>query len=144
MTSALKPDPIRSARKGDRMVTVSPGIDLFLRWSRPEASPKATVLVVHGVGEHGGRYANVEDALTRSGYSFYVYDHRGHGRSTGRRVYMDRFADYVDDLSRMFEEVKVAAGGGKVFVYGHSMGALIVATWAAFRRPAAWGVVLSG
>jgi len=135
--------------------TVSPnGIDLYLRWVKAP-KPKGAVLLVHGVGEHGGRYEHLERALTSAGWSFYTYDHRGHGRSKGRRVHVERFDDYVDDLQKVFDEVKSlhGAGGtpgvapagakrGPVFVIGHSMGGLVVATWATLRKPAAWGVVI--
>ena len=126
--------------RGETTVS-SNGIDLYLRWTRP-AKVKASVLLVHGVGEHSGRYEHLERALTAKGYAFYAYDHRGHGRSKGRRVHVDKFDDYLDDLQKVFDEVKGLAGGGKVFVIGHSMGGLVVASWAAFRRPAVWGVVI--
>lgn len=131
------------ARQGERIVTTAPGIDLHLRWVRPRGTPKGTVLLAHGVGEHAGRYGNLEAALTAGGWAFYAYDHRGHGRSTGRRVHVDAFDDYLDDLQKVYEEVRSLAGEGKVFVYGHSMGGLIVTSWAALRRPTVWGIVAS-
>jgi len=131
-----------SAGRGDFKVHTADGIDLFVRWNRP-ANSKGTVLVVHGVGEHAGRWANLEKALVDAGWSYYGYDHRGHGRSTGRRVHIDSWDNYLDDLNQVYTEVSAHAGQGKVFVYGHSMGALIVSTWAAFRRPTVWGVILS-
>lgn len=126
----------------DFRITTAPGIDLFVRYRRP-ANPKGTVLVVHGVGEHAGRWANLEHALVEGGWSYYGYDHRGHGQSTGRRVHIDRFSNYLDDLQRVYDEVRAHAGEGKVFVYGHSMGAMVVALWAALRRPTVWGVILA-
>ena len=133
---------VTGAGSGDFRLTTAPGIELFVRWHRP-ANPKGTLLLVHGVGEHGGRWSNLENALLAAGWSFYVFDHRGHGRSTGRRVHIDSFDDYLNDLTRVYDEVRAHAGEGKVFVYGHSMGALITATWAALRRPTVWGVILS-
>jgi len=130
------------AGTGEFRVTTAPGIDLFARFERPE-TPKGTVLVVHGVGEHSGRYGNLQKTLVNEGWSWYGFDLRGHGQSTGRRVHIDRWDDYVNDLQRVYDEVRSHAGEGKVFVYGHSMGALITATWAAFRRPTVWGTVLS-
>src|SRR4051812_46528800 len=127
---------------GDFRLTTAPGIDLFVRWHRP-ANPKGTVLVVHGVGEHGGRWTNLEEALVAANWSFYTFDHRGHGRSTGRRVHVDRFDDYLNDLTRVYDEVRAHAGEGKVFVYGHSMGGMITALWAALRRPTVWGVIIA-
>lgn len=133
----------RAEERGETTVHTAPGIDLHLRWVKPATKPRGSVLVVHGVGEHGGRYGHLERALLDAGWAFYVYDHRGHGRSTGRRVHVGRFSDYVDDLTQVYEHVKSLAGEGKVFVYAHSMGGLIATTWAAVRRPTLWGLVIS-
>ncbi len=129
---------VSEIERGETTVS-SKGVDLYLRWARP-ARKKGTVLLVHGVGEHTGRYEHFERAVTGAGWALYAYDHRGHGRSKGRRVHVDRFDDYVDDLQRVYDESKAHAGEGKIFVFGHSMGGLVVSSWAAFRRPAVWGV----
>lgn len=125
----------------EKQLTMADGVTLHMRWTMA-ASPKGTVLVVHGVGEHGGRYKNVEDALLPAGWNVFTYDHRGHGRSTGRRTHVDRFDVYADDLQRVFDEVQSLAGKGKIFVWGHSMGGLITTVWAGLRRPAVWGAIL--
>ena len=131
-----------TSSRTETRVQAGPGVELALRWSiAPKA--KGAILLVHGVGEHGGRYAGLEKTLVDAGWSFFVYDHRGHGQSTGRRGHVNAFDDYVDDLQKVFEETQAIAGKGKVFVYGHSMGGLIAATWAALRRPTVWGVILS-
>ena len=126
----------------EKRVGTADGVELHLRWTM---APKhrGTVLVVHGIGEHGGRYKNVEEALLPAGWSVFTYDHRGHGLSTGRRTHVDRFDDYADDLQRVYDEVQSLAGQGKVFVWGHSMGGLITTVWAGLRRPAVWGAILS-
>lgn len=127
--------------ENEKQVIAPDGVVLHLRWNLA-ARPKGTVLVVHGVGEHGGRYKNVENALVPAGWNVFTYDHRGHGRSTGRRVHVDRFDDFADDLQRVFDEVQALAGKGKIFVWGHSMGGLISTIWAGLRRPAVWGAIL--
>lgn len=125
----------------EKQIAMADGTTLHLRWTMaPNA--KGTVLVVHGIGEHGGRYKNVEDALVPAGWNVFTYDHRGHGRSTGRRTHVDRFDVYADDLQRVFDEVQSLAGKGKIFVWGHSMGGLITTIWAGLRRPAVWGAIL--
>lgn len=127
--------------ENEKQVIAADGVFLHLRWTlAPNA--KGTVLVVHGIGEHGGRYKNVEEALLPAGWNVFTYDHRGHGRSTGRRTHVDRFDDYADDLQRVFDEVQSLAGKGKIFVWGHSMGGLITTVWAGLRRPAVWGAIL--
>lgn len=125
----------------EKQIAMADGTTLHLRWTvAPNA--KGTVLVVHGIGEHGGRYKNVEDALVPAGWNVFTYDHRGHGRSTGRRTHVDRFDVYADDLQRVFDDVQSLAGKGKIFVWGHSMGGLITTIWAGLRRPAVWGAIL--
>lgn len=133
----------KTEERGETTVHTAPGIDLHLRWAKPAGKPRGSVLVVHGVGEHGGRYGHLERALLDAGWAVYIYDHRGHGRSTGRRVHVARFSDYVDDLAQVYEHVKSLAGEGKVFVYAHSMGGLIATTWATVRRPTLWGLVVA-
>lgn len=117
------------------------GVRLFTRAWTP-AQPIASVLIVHGVGEHSGRYERLAGELTQAGFAVFAYDHRGHGRSEGQRGHIDRFTDYLDDLDRA---VAWARGRGPrpLFLIGHSLGGLIV-LHAAARTPAlADGLVLS-
>ena len=69
----------------------------YQKWS-PE-TPKGVILIAHGLGEHSGRYMNVVDALIPEGYAIYALDLRGHGKSEGRRVHVNRFSDYIEDFS---------------------------------------------
>ncbi|MCU0497554.1 MAG: lysophospholipase [Anaerolineae bacterium] len=87
--------------------------------------PKAILLIVHGIGEHSGRYAHVAKALNQQGYSVYSYDHRGHGQSEGDRVYFDNFAVPVEDLRLVFTMIRAKHPGKAIYLYGHSMGSLI-------------------
>jgi len=88
--------------------------------------PRAVLLVVHGLGEHAGRYARFAEAMTASGVSTYALDQRGHGISEGRRGHVNRFHVLLQDLDRFVREV-----GGLVdaslpmFLLGHSMGGLV-------------------
>ena len=104
--------------------------------------PRAAVLIVHGVTEHSERYHNLEDWLVQRGISCYGYDHRGHGGSTGDVVDIDRFDTYVKDLH--FVRCMVAASVSvPLFIYGHSMGALVAACYADAYSSGLRGVVLS-
>ena len=97
-----------------------------LAWSLhvPEA-PKATVVVVHGFAEHAGRYGHLVRALLPAGYAVLLFDVRGHGRSGGRRVYVDRYTEYRDDLAVVLDHAKKTAPQ-PLFLFGHSQGRLIV------------------
>jgi acylglycerol lipase len=119
------------------------GAVLFRRGWVPE-KPRASVLVVHGFGEHSGRYEHVGQWLAERGFAVHAYDHRGHGRSAGRRCHVDRFDEYLDDLGVVLEQVRADAPETRLFLIGHSMGGLVVATFARERSPSVCGVVLSG
>ena len=80
--------------------------DIFYQYLLPEGEPKATLLVVHGVGEHSGRYMNVVNHLVPSGYGVYGMDHIGHGKSDGERVYVERFQDYTKTLKKCFDMIR--------------------------------------
>ncbi len=91
------------------------------------ASPRGAVIVAHGMGEHSGRYEELAQDLTRAGLSTYAFDHRGHGRSEGRRGHVRRFADYVQDLEKFRRRAVGAVGPDEpVFFLGHSLGGLIL------------------
>jgi len=110
-------------------------------WPAP-GETRATVLVVHGYGEHCGRYQNPVGALRPRGFEVFAFDYRGHGQAGGRRGHVDRFAEYLDDLDRALE---VARSRGKrpLFLLGHSLGGLIAARYVIERRKDFAGLVLS-
>ncbi len=85
----------------------------------------AALLLVHGIGEHSGRYEQVGMALSDAGIDVLAYDQRGFGQSGGRRAFVTTFDDYVDDLIEMLEARRSL--GVPVVVLGHSLGGLIVA-----------------
>ena len=73
------------------------GISLFAQAWLPEARPRAAVALVHGFGEHSGRYANVVESLVPKGYAVHAYDLRGHGRSSGQRGLILSWGEYHED-----------------------------------------------
>ncbi|HST59034.1 MAG TPA: lysophospholipase [Longimicrobium sp.] len=92
----------------------------------PDGAPPAVVLVSHGHGEHGGRYAELARHLAERGMTVHAIDHRGHGKSGGPRGHVDRFADYVRDLETWRRAVTADVPATvPVFLLGHSLGGLI-------------------
>lgn len=91
----------------------------------PIAGAKGAVYLVHGIGEHVGRYTHVIQYLNGRGYAVFGHDHRGHGRSEGERVYFDSFDVPVGDLKARVDAVKAGMPGVPFFMWGHSMGSLI-------------------
>lgn len=88
-------------------------------------TPRARLLLVHGIAEHAGRYAHVAARLGRAGIATQAYDQRGFGGSGGPRAYVDDWRQYHDDLEDRLVDVRANAGGLPVVLYGHSMGGLI-------------------
>ena len=110
----------------------------------PEGEPRAVLLVVHGLGEHSGRYGNVVDYFVPRGYAVYGLDHYGHGKSEGPREYIERFSDYILPLKTFFDKVQGWQADRPIFLVGHSLGALISAVYLLDHQAELAGAVLSG
>lgn len=119
------------------------GLNLFERSWRTEAASRGAVVLVHGFGEHSGRYLHVADELVRSGYSVYMFDLRGHGRSEGPRAFVRFFDEYISDLEIFIKRVQVLEEGKPVFLIGHSMGGAIGALFARAHQDNIKGLILS-
>ena len=92
----------------------------------PEGKTKAVLLIVHGVGEYSGRYSNMVNHFVPLGYAIYGWDHIGHGKSDGEREVIKGFNDFTDPLTTYCKMIKEWHPGVPVFVFGHSLGALIL------------------
>ena len=122
----------------------SDGMELYYQRWRPEGIPRASLAVVHGFGEHSGRYGNVVDWFVPRGYAVYAPDQRGYGRSPGGRGYVNAFAEYRHDVAAFLDLVRTAEAGRPLFLLGHSLGGLIVLDYA-LRDPSGLdGVIASG
>ena len=110
----------------------------------PDGGIRAVLLVAHGFAEHSGRYGNLVSYFVPRGWAVYIPDHRGHGKSGGERVQVDRFSDYVDDLKTMFAIARKEDPEKKVFLVGHSMGSAISLLYAARFQDELAGLVTSG
>jgi len=105
------------------------GIEIFFqKWIAEKA--KAAVILVHGVGEHSGRYENLVKSFADKKVSVFAIDHRGHGKSDGKKGHIDSFMDYVYDLKLFLEFIKEENKGVPVIIFGHSMGGVIAAKYA--------------
>lgn len=118
--------------------------DIYYQGWLPAGEPQAVLLVVHGLAEHGGRYMNVVNHFVPQGYAVYALDHRGHGRSDGQRVYVERFSHYLDDLKTFFDLVRGWHPQLKIFMVGHSMGGAIGLAYALRHQDELQALVLSG
>ena len=122
----------------------APGGPLLIGESwHPPTPPRAAILIVHGLGEHSGRYGATAAALGTAGFAVHAVDYRGHGRSEGRRVHVDDVDDYVADVRAALEEVRRRDPGVPVFLLGHSQGGLIALKLALDDPAAIDGLVIT-
>ena len=117
---------------------------LYYQGWLPEGEVKAVLLVVHGLAEHSGRYMNLVNRFVPLGYAVYGIDHIGHGRSEGRRLFVERFIDYTEPLKTFFDMVRCWQPDRPIFLVGHSMGGLIGALHLIAHQEELAGAVLSG
>jgi alpha-beta hydrolase superfamily lysophospholipase len=101
----------------------------------PAGDVAGAVVLVHGLAEHGGRYAHVAARLAGDGYATYAADHRGHGKSDGVKGNINRMSDVVIDLETMIRSVAQRHPAAAVFLYGHSMGGLAALVYVTSGRP---------
>jgi alpha-beta hydrolase superfamily lysophospholipase len=130
-------------------VTTADGTRLFVRRWAASGDAWGTVQIVHGLGEHIGRYAALAEALNAAGWHVLGHDHRGHGQSTGARGAIPAADTLLQDLAAVMDAHRTRHG--RHVLLGHSMGGLVAARFVAEglqTRPAAWfrevdGLVLS-
>ena len=118
--------------------------DIYYQGWRPEGEARAVLIIVHGLAEHSGRYMNLVRHFVPMGYAVCAFDHPGHGRSGGRRVYVRRFDDYTDTLHTVVASIDEMVPGRPFFLIGHSMGGLIAAAYLIDHPERFSGAVLSG
>jgi alpha-beta hydrolase superfamily lysophospholipase len=108
---------------------------LRLYWQRyTPARARATVAVLHGGGDHSGRYPGITSELVKAGFQVALVDLRGHGQSDGRRWHIDAFSDYMSDLDAFVAKLSQdGVANDQLFVVAHSMGALVAAYWGLSR-----------
>lgn len=120
------------------------GVTLQAQGWLPDGSPRDVIAIAHGYAEHGGRYGNLVERLVPLGYALYALDHRGHGRSGGKRALVDRMAWVIEDFHGFAGEVRARHGGQKIKLLGHSMGGNVAFGYALRWPDDLSGLVLSG
>ncbi|HSB03154.1 MAG TPA: lysophospholipase [Anaerolineales bacterium] len=100
------------------------------RWEPDERKPKALVVLVHGLGEHTGRFTHVGKAMTEAGYALAGFDLRGHGKSGGARGHTPSLDAYMQDIRQFFQLMTQRYPDLPQFLYGHSLGGLLSLAYA--------------
>lgn len=108
-----------------------------------EVPPRGVVCLVHGLGEHSGRYHHVAERMSHAGYHMISFDQRGHGKTLGKRGVTPRFEILMDDISALQQEASRRFPGMPVFLYGHSMGGCEVVNYALRCKPAVTGLIVT-
>ena len=119
------------------------GLSLYFQGWQTEQNQKGVISLVHGLGEHSGRYEYWSALLNQAGYSVLAYDLRGHGKSGGMRGHISSYNDYLDDTDLLLKETNDRYPGVPQFLYGHSLGAIIVSDYVLQRKPQITGVIIS-
>jgi alpha-beta hydrolase superfamily lysophospholipase len=119
------------------------GLKLYYQAWHPPGEPRTVVAIVHGIGEHSGRFKNIVEHLVARGHAVYALDLRGHGRSPGQRGHLMAWAEYREDVRAFVEKVSAREQGRPLFIYGHSMGGLIVADYVLRHPEGLSGTIIS-
>jgi len=118
-------------------------LQLFGQSWQPEDRPRAVICLVHGMGEHSGRYGHVVDRLTQAGYSVFAFDLRGHGKSEGPRGHTPSYEALLKDISSLLEVVNKQFPQLSSFLYGHSLGGNLVLNYVLRYKPQLKGVIVT-
>jgi alpha-beta hydrolase superfamily lysophospholipase len=119
------------------------GTRLLWRRRRPDSDPRATLLFVHGLAEHSGRYLHVLERFSAAGYDCWALDYRCHGESPGLRVHVERFDEFVEDVAAAHRMVREAVPQGPLVLVGHSQGGLLVLRYVVTHPEGVDGIIIS-
>ena len=110
----------------------------------PDGGTKAVVFLLHGLGEHCGRYDHMAEAFNRDQYALLAFDLRGHGKSEGKRGHAPSYAQLMSDIEKLLNEATVRYPNLPCFLYGHSLGGNLAIYYALNKQPDLTGVIASG
>lgn len=118
------------------------GLRLFYQTWVPDA-PKAVLVVVHGLGDHSGRYGPFIRYFVQQGFAVALYDQRGHGRSGGERAHAGQFQDFLQDLAQFVQLTKERFPKLPMFLVGHSFGGQVALNFVVRYAKGLRGIILS-
>ncbi len=119
-------------------------LELYYQCWQPEGKPRAILVIVHGVGEHSGRYMNLANHLTTCSYAVYGFDQRGFGRSPGQQGHINSWVEYREDLKAFLQKIREQQPDCIIFLFGHSLGALVALDYILHYPEGLRGAIVSG
>jgi alpha-beta hydrolase superfamily lysophospholipase len=119
-------------------------VTFYMQGWEPEGKPKAVVCLIHGLGEHTGRYAHVGKALNDAGYALFGFDLRGHGNTGGARGHFPSLDAVLQDIRQFVQFQLQNHPKTQIFLYGHSLGGLLSLAYATRFPEGIRGVIVTG
>ncbi|HEX4381994.1 MAG TPA: alpha/beta hydrolase, partial [Myxococcales bacterium] len=113
-------------------------------WRPADNNVRGTLIIVHGLKDHSTRYNELAIRLAQHGYVVHAFDMRGFGSSGGRRVYVESFDEYIEDLASFVDVTRSREYGKPIFLLGHGLGGAVALEYVLSRKPELTGLVLSG
>lgn len=120
------------------------GATLYYQSWMPGDTPRAVLLIAHGLAEHSGRYQHFARFFVDRGFTVFALDHVGHGKSEGDRCHVGRFSEFTDGLILLLDKAREECPAIPVYLVGHSMGGLIASRFLIEHQSEFSGCVLSG
>jgi alpha-beta hydrolase superfamily lysophospholipase len=117
------------------------GLNLFVQGWQAAGTAKGVVSLINGLGDHGGQYVDLAEALGAAGYITIAMDTRGNGRSDGQRGHIPSIEVALDDISLLLDEAHKRHSELPCILYGHSMGGNLVLNYVLRRKPQLAGVI---
>jgi alpha-beta hydrolase superfamily lysophospholipase len=119
------------------------GLEIFGQSWSPQGAARAVVALVHGQGDHSGRYPRLVQRLVEGGCAVYTMDNRGHGKSGGPRAHTPSMGALMKDIDALLDRARARFPRIPVFLYGHSFGGEQVLFYGLDRKPSLNGVIAS-
>jgi acylglycerol lipase len=119
-------------------------VTFYMQGWEPQGKPQAIVCLVHGLGEHSGRYAHVGEAFNEAGYALFGFDLRGHGQTGGKRGHIPSLDVTLSDIHQFIEFQKGSFPDTPIFLYGHSLGGVYVLAYSIQHGEGLRGAVVTG
>lgn len=113
-----------------------------IEW-RPDQPVRGVIVLVHGLGEHCGRYLHVAQIFNQNGYAVIASDHAGHGQTGGKRGHVDSYECFFEELDTLLNRSRENYANLPLFLYGHSLGGSIVLAYLLNRKPAVTGAIVT-